>query len=658
MDRKAETPFFTGYDDHLFREGKNYELYKKMGAHKMNVGGVEGTEFVLWAPNAKTVSVLTDGNGWSVGSDVMKKTENGMWELFIPGACEGTRYRYAVTCADGTVKFKSDPFAFSAEMRPSNASIVADSDRYVWRDGEYMSRRDNGSMWKKPLAIYEVHLGSWKKDYSQNSGGFLNYRRLAAELSEYVSFMGYTDVELIGICEHPFDGSWGYQATGFFAPTSRYGTPDDFRFFVDAMHEKGIGVILDFVPAHFAKDSFGLEYFDGTPLYESADPLLAEYPEWGTHAFDHSKPEVRSFLISSAFYWLNEFHIDALRVDAVAAMLYTSFSREKWRPNRFGGQENLESIGFLRQMNRAVKDMTTGYVIAEDSSIMRGVTADPEYGGLGFTFKWNMGWMNESLRYIEKDPIYRQYHHDLITHPSEYAQNENYILVLSHDEVVHLKKSMLMKMPGPMPDKLGCLKAFYTYMFTHPGKKLLFMGQDFAVENEWSEEREINWYFAEEKWHRDVLMCVKGLLEIYKKYPVLYTDAKDGNIFEWVNRSDSSRNIISYIRRNPWNYSGSLLVVCNFAPVEYCDYTVGVPDGGEYRRVFSTFDSLPDSDASGFSCRPEPRECDGYRYTLTYRLRPYEAAVFGTVDQPGPPAAEAEAPTEKAKKPKRASKQR
>lgn len=627
MSKKTSTPFFTDFDSHLFHEGKNYELYKKMGAHPATENGVAGTRFVVWAPNAKSVSVLTDGNGWTVGCDVMKMTENGVWELFVPGAADGSKYRYGITCADGTVRYKSDPFAFSAEMRPANASVVAASDGYEWHDADFMSKRDNGCMWEKPLAIYEVHLGSWKKDYYK-PGGFLNYRRLADELSEYVLFMGYTDVELIGICEHPFDGSWGYQATGFFAPTSRYGSPDDFRYFVDTMHKKGIGVILDWVPAHFAKDGFGLEHFDGTPLYESADPLLAEYPEWGTTAFDHSKPEVRSFLISSAFYWINEFHVDALRVDAVAAMLYTSFGRQSWRPNRFGGQENLESMDFLRQLNGALKHMTTGYVIAEDSSIMRGVTTDPEAGGLGFTFKWNMGWMNESLKYIEKDPIYRQYHHDLITHPSEYAQNENYVLVLSHDEVVHLKKSMLMKMPGPMPDKLGCLKAFYTYMFTHPGKKLLFMGQDFAVEDEWSEEREINWYFAEEKWHRDVLMCVKSLIALYKKYPSLYTDAKDGTVFEWVNKNDASRNTISYIRRNPWNYGGALLVVCNFSPVGYCGYTVGVPESGLYKRVFSTYDSLPGFGGAAFEGAAEEHDCDGYRYMLTFELKPYEAAVF------------------------------
>jgi 1,4-alpha-glucan branching enzyme len=624
--------WFSSYDRFLFREGTNYQSYRRFGAHIATRGGVKGVELCVWAPNAREVSVMHGGNGWTAGCDKME-CKDGVWTVFLPGMKKGDSYRFAVLGADGVMRHKSDPYAFYSELRPSNASVVWPLAGYKWHDGEWMASRDSSSLWKKPVAIYEVHLGSWKKDYRKNKDGFLNYRELAHQLAEYVKFMGYTHVELMGICEYPFDGSWGYQVTGYFSPTSRHGTPDDFRYFIDHLHQNGIGVIIDWVPAHFPKDPFGLEHFDGSALYESADPLLAEYPEWGTMAFDHGKPEVRSFLISSAMYWINEFHADALRVDAVAAMLFTNFSRDPWRPNKFGGSENLESRAFLRQLNSAIKQNTTACVMAEDSSIEAGMTTDPEYGGYGFMFKWNMGWMNEMLKYIEKDPIYRKYHHDLLTHPPEYAFNENYVLVISHDEVVHLKKSMLLKNPGSMPDKFGALKTFYTYMFTLPGKKLLFMGQDIASEGEWMEDRQIEWHRASDMWHRDVMECVRSLLSVYKKYECLYTDGRDSRVFQWINRADAPRNTVSFIRRNPFSYGGALAVVCNFSPVGYGNYSFGVPFAGPYKRVFSTYDTLPGGGGPAENGDIPPLEaaageCDGYPYRLTYGLRPYESVIF------------------------------
>ena len=483
------------------------------------------------------------------------------------------------------------------------------------------------------MSVYEVHLGSWKRHGKDDPDGFLNYRQLGDLLVEYVNYMGYTHVELMGICEYPYDPSWGYQVTGYFAPTSRYGNPDDLRYMIDKLHQNNIGVIIDWVPAHFPKDDYALARFDGTCLYEPEDPLRAEYPEWGTYAFDHAKPEVRSFLISSAFYWIKEFHADALRVDAVAAMLYASFSRPQFRKNIYGGNENLESMAFLRQLNAAVREHTNAYLIAEDSSVIPGITQDVKDGGFGFLLKWNMGWMNDTLRYIEKDPIYRQYEHNLLTHSLDYAFNENYMLVLSHDEVVYGKKPMLLKNPGSIEDKCGGLKALYTYQFTHPGKKLLFMGQEFGEDKEWDESREINWDLTKEFGRRDIMHCVRNLLFIYKKYPVLYSDSNNPAIFQWVNKNDNTRNILSYIRRNPWNYNEALLVIINFSPMSIADYSCGVPVEGYYKRVFCTYDSLPGGGGPEEVGDIPPvmsqhMECDGYEHRISYGLRPFESLIF------------------------------
>lgn len=638
----SESAVYTDYDAYLFHQGTNHEAYKKLGAHPDMENGVAGTRFAVWAPHASFCCVLTAKTGWEDEKWMHRSAhDSAVWECFLPGVGVGDAYRFVITGADGVKRYKADPFALRAEKRPNNASIVAALDSYEWHDDAYQAQRDNTQVLNRPMAIYEVHLASWKKRWDNgDEDGNLNYGQLAEQLAEYVTWMGYTHVELIGICEYPFDGSWGYQVTGFYAPTARYGTPDDFRYFVDRLHQAGVGVILDWVPAHFPKDSFGLEFFDGTPLFESEDPLRREYPEWGTNAFDHGKPEVRSFLISSACYWVREFHIDALRVDAVAAMLYANYSRKEWRPNIYGGHINLESREFLKQLNYTVCGVTTGYLIAEDSSIEEGITRDVRWDGVGFMLKWDMGWMNDSLRYISKDPVYRKYHHDELAHTTDYAFEENWVLVLSHDEVVHLKHSMAEKAPGSQGDRLATLKVLYTYQFTHPGKKLIFMGQDFAQDREWSEAREIDWALAEDFAHRDVLQCVKNLLALYRRYPALYTDSQNPVTFEWVNRHDSDRNIFSYIRRNPWDYNGALLVVLNFSPVAFPDYTVGVPFEGFYPRVFSTYDSLPGqgnpAELGGIPpLTAEAHDCDGYTHRLHYGLRPFEAIVveFPTREQ-------------------------
>jgi len=618
-----ENKFFGELDRYLFHHGTHYELYEKMGAHIREINGVRGTHFVLWAPNARAVCVVSDGNGWTPWRDIMEKVDDSIWELFVPGMCEGVKYKYLVVRADGSEVYKIDPYEFGSECRPANASIVTDLSLYEWGDGEYMAKKKGENYLEKPMAVYEVHLGSWKKDtWKQDEDQFLDYRRLAHELCEYVQYMGYTHIEVMGICEYPFDPSWGYQVTGYFCPTARYGSPRDFMYFVDYMHAHGIGVILDWVPAHFPKDDFGLANFDGTPLYEYADPLRAEYPEWGTKAFDLGKKEVSNFLIASAFFWVNKYHIDALRVDAVAAMLYNSFGRSQWRPNKDGGDHNLESFEFFKHLNSVLRQRTDAFLIAEDSSITAGCTKPAKDGGLGFGLKWDMGWMNETLSYIKKDPVYRKYHHFLMTHTFEYIFDEHYILVLSHDEVVYGKGSMFTKMPGNRMDKFGGLKSFYTMMIGHPGKKLLFMGQDFAQENEWYYKVSLDWHLCDDPGHRDVMNCFRALLHLYTSRPILYNDVS-WQSFEWIESGDVQRSIFAFIRRNPWNYNDALVFVCNMTPTGYSDYGVGVPVDGTYRRVFSTYaeEGIMDVEA-------KEELCNGRPYKLTFNLRPFEAIVF------------------------------
>ncbi len=617
---------FTDYDQYLFQRGENYETYRKMGAHFCELDGVKGVYFVLYAPNAQRVSIITNRNYWDTNADVMERFEGGYFEHFIPGMEKYDSYRYVITDPFGKTHYKSDPYGFHFGVRPDNVSKVYPlEDGYNWHDEEFMKRHKAEEVLKGPMTVYEVSPGSWKRDYRLNNNGFLNYRQIADELVEYLSYMSYSHVELMGICEYPYDGSWGYQVTGYFAPTSRFGTPEDFRYLVDKLHQNNIGVILDWVPAHFPKDDFALAAFDGTAMYESSDPLLAEYPEWGTKAFDHSKGFVRSFLISSAMYWIREFHIDGLRVDAVASMLYTNFGRSQWRPNMYGGTENLESINFLRQLNKYIRDNTRAFVIAEDSSIMQKITGEVEDGGLGFKLKWNMGWMNDSLEYFSKDPIYRKYHHDQLAHCADYVFTEHFINVLSHDEVVHLKHSMINKMPGDFYSRKENLKLLYTMQFTFPGKKLLFMGQDFGHEREWDENREIDWYLASDPQHREIMDCVKRLNALYQREVCFHSDSLNPVTFEWINRNDRDRNIFSYMRRNPWNYNESLIVVMNCSPNTYSDYCCGAVRG-TYKMLFSTRN--PEVEKEEVLLHSHKEECDGYKYRLSFELKGFEAIIF------------------------------
>ena len=635
-----ENKFFGDLDRYLFHHGTHYKLYEKMGAHIREINGVRGVHFVLWAPNARAVCVISDGNGWTKWRDVMEKVDDCIWELFVPGMCEGVKYKYLVVREDGSEVEKIDPYAYRTELRPHNASVVANLEKYVWGDSKWRRENKGGNFLEKPMSVYEVHLGSWKKDtWKQDEDQYLDYRRLVHELCEYVQWMGYTHIELMGICEYPFDPSWGYQVTSYFAPTARYGSPEDFMYFVDHMHKNGIGVILDWVPAHFPKDDWGLANFDGTPLYEYADPLRAEYPEWGTKAFDLGKKEVSNFLIASAFFWVEKYHVDALRVDAVAAMLYNSFGREQYRPNMYGGNENLESFEFFRHLNSVLRQRTDAFLIAEDSSIIAGITKPAKNGGFGFGLKWNMGWMNDSIKYYNTDPIFRPYHHGLMTHTLDYIFDENYMLVLSHDEVVYGKGSMINKFPGNKLDKLGSLKTCYTMMIGHPGKKLLFMGQDFAQEREWNFKTSLDWHLCDDKGHREVLECWRALLHIYRERPVLYNDCGGPKTFEWINSGDYNRNIFTFIRRNPWNYNNALIFVCNFAPVERWEMGVGAPVAGVYKRIFSTY---PDGNPLEIEAKEEL--CDGRKYKLIFNLRPFESAIF---EVPYIEATEEEKKTEK-----------
>ena len=543
----------TDMDQYLFGQGTHYEIYKKLGAHPAEMNGEKGVYFAVWAPNAKDVRVVGEFNRW--GSDGYRMTRLeplGIYEVFIPELKEGSMYKYLIETRSGEYLYKADPFAFYAEKRPGNASIVADIDHFTWHDAKWMEKRKSWDGPKEAMSIYEVHPGSWKRHpHEEEEDGYYNYREFAVELTKYVKDMGYTHVELMGIAEHPFDGSWGYQVTGYFAPTSRHGTPADFQFLIDYLHKHGIGVILDWVPAHFPRDGYGLANFDGTPLYEHPDSRRGEHPDWGTKIFNYEKSEVRNFLIANALYWLNHYHIDGLRVDAVASMLYLDYGKRdgQWLPNQYGGNQNLEAIWFFKHLNSIIRGRKDGsMIIAEESTAWPGVTKDPEEDGLGFNFKWNMGWMNDFLEYMKLDPYFRKDNHNKMTFAMSYACSENYILVLSHDEVVHLKCSMLNKMPGYLEDKFANLRAGYTFMFGHPGKKLLFMGNEFAQLQEWSEARELDWFLLKEERHQQMQNYVKALLHMYKKYRCLYEQDDSWDGFQWINADDCFRSIFSFVR--------------------------------------------------------------------------------------------------------------
>ena len=618
-------------DRYLFGEGRHYQLYHKLGAHPYTYRGQDGYYFAVWAPHAAAVSLVGDFNAWNPDATPMKPVaDSGIYELFVPGLGVGQLYKFAITTHTGTILFKADPYAFSAEYRPGTASVTADIRGFKWNDSKWMESRAGTDPVKAPISIYEVHLGSWKKKNRPEKDGYYTYMEAAHELADYVLEMGYTHVELMGIAEHPYDGSWGYQVTGYLAPTSRHGTPTEFMYFVNYLHKKGIGVILDWVPAHFPKDAHGLADFDGQALYEYADPRKGEHPDWGTKVFDYAKNEVSNFLIANALYWLDEYHIDGLRVDAVASMLYLDYGRQdgQWVPNKYGDNKNLEAIEFFKHLNSVIRGRKDGaIIIAEESTAWPNVTKSPEEDGLGFTFKWNMGWMHDFLEYMKLDPYFRKFNHNKMTFGITYCTSENFILVLSHDEVVHLKCSMINKMPGEYEDKFANLKVGYTFMLGHPGKKLLFMGQDFGQFHEWDEKVSLDWYLTKEPFHADLQNYVKGLLTLYHKYPALYRLDEEYDGFQWINANDGDRSIFSFIRRDE-TQKKNLLFICNFTPVDRDDYRVGVPKRGTYTLLLDQEHGYYKRGDKISHYRSIKSECDGQPYSFAYPLPAYGTAVF------------------------------
>ena len=635
--KKQDCPvMITEADAYLFAQGTHYEIYEKMGSHEVEIDGQKGVYFAVWAPNAKYVNVIGSFNNWDIFQDNMDRiSEGGIFALFIPGAKVGDMYKYVITTSDDRKLYKADPYGNYSQLRPDNASIVTDLSGFKWTDSVWQTEKQTKDILKQPMAIYECHIGSWMKhpvSDPEKETGFYNYREFADRFVEYCKDMKYTHVELMGISEHPFDGSWGYQVTGYYAPTSRYGTPEDFMYLVNTLHKHHIGVILDWVPAHFPKDEFGLANFDGTCLYEHPDARRGEHPDWGTKIFNYGRHEVSNFLIANAMFWVNKFHIDGLRVDAVASMLYLDYGREngQWLPNEFGNNKNLDAIEFFRHLNSMMKKKYPGtMMIAEESTAWPLVTGDPKEGGLGFTFKWNMGWMHDFCSYMSLDPIFRKDNHYKLTFAMSYNESENYILPLSHDEVVHLKCSMLNKMPGFYKDKFANLRVGYTYMFTHCGKKLLFMGQDFGQDCEWSEERELEWHYLEDKEHSSMKYYTQKLLEIYNKYPCLSENDNNWKSFEWINADDKDRSIYSYMRKSE-NGRNNILVVLNMTPMERKDYQLGVDKKKKYKLLLNSDDV--DFGGNGGTIPKEITakavKCDNKPYSLTFDLPAYGAALF------------------------------
>ena len=629
---------FTELDMYLFGQATHYDIYKKLGAHPAEIRKKKGILFDVWAPHAAEVYVIGTFNDWNETANPMRRLEPagiGIFEAFIPKAELGDLYKYLIITPDGRKLYKADPYANYAEVRPGTASRIADIEHFKWTDDKWMDKRkQTEDVYAEPMAIYEVHPGSWMRHPGREDDGYYSYREMAAALTKYVKGMGYSHVELMGISEYPYDGSWGYQVTGYYAPTSRYGTPEDFVYLVNYLHMHGIGVILDWVPAHFPKDAHGLADFDGCPLYEYADPRMGEHPEWGTKIFDYGKSEVKNFLIGSALMWIEHYHIDGLRVDAVASMLYLDYGKKEgqWIANKYGENKNLEAIEFFRHINTLITGRNHGTVmIAEESTAWPMVTGPADKGGLNFTYKWNMGWMHDFLDYMSLDPYFRKNNHHKMTFAMSYNNSEKYILVLSHDEVVHLKKSMWEKMPGDEEDKFRNLKSAYSFMMGHPGKKLLFMGQDFGQLREWSEERELDWYLMEEPRHRQLNEYFRELLHIYRKYPAMYEQDSDWNGFEWINADDADRSIYSFVRKSK-NGKNSLLFVCNMTPVARDDYRVGVPKKGSYHLLLNSnearFGGTEADKSRPASYKAVKSECDGREYSISYPLPPFGVAVF------------------------------
>ena len=623
-------PVIDPIDISLFNEGKHYSIYEKMGAHPMTVDGVDGVLFAVWAPNADRVSVVGNFNNWDGRRHPMRKLDySGIYELFIPGNLVGEIYKYEIKAKSGQVFMKSDPYAFSSEVRPANASRIVDIS-YKWKDAAWMEQRENKNTDEQPMAIYEMHLGSWKRPTDGRE--FYNYRDIASLLADYLLMMNYNYVELMPIMEHPYDPSWGYQVTGYYAPTSRYGSPADFMYFVDYLHSKGIGVILDWVPAHFPKDEHGLGRFDGTALYEHEDPKRGEHPHWGTYIYNYGRNEVRNFLVANALYWAEKYHIDGIRIDAVASMLYLDYGRNngEWLPNIYGGNENLEAIDFIKEVNSKMHELHKGVImIAEESTAWPMMTHPVEAGGLGFDYKWNMGWMNDFLNYMKLDPLYRKYHHNDLTFSMVYAYSEKFILVLSHDEVVHEKGSMIAKMPGGYEDKFSNLRVAYGYMMTHPGKKLLFLGQEIAQFSEFNENAEVDWSLFEFDAHVFMQGYVKELNELYKTEPALYELDSSPDGFTWINCNSANTSLLSYVRKGK-KESDTLLIICNFTPMEHKAYKLATPSGGRWQEIFSSDNNRYGGEGRNNKTVKQAKkaECDGQEHYISVTVPPLSISVF------------------------------
>ena len=625
----------TEFDTYLFAEGKHYDVYEKFGAHPMTIDGMKGTYFAVWAPHARRVSVVGDFNMWDGALNPMQMMQtSGIYELFIPDVAPGAVYKYQILTRDGEILYKADPYGNQCQVRPDNANVVADLTGYKWKDTDWIENRKQQTReteLKKPMAIYECHLGSWKKKIEDSDFGFYTYRELAKMLCDYVKKMGYTHVELMGIAEYPFDGSWGYQVTNYYAPTSRYGSPEDFMYFVDHMHENGIGVILDWVPAHFPRDAHGLGRFDGMPLYEHPDPRRGEHPDWGTYIFDFGRNEVSNFLTANALFWVEKFHVDALRVDAVASMLYLDYGKQdgQWLPNKDGGNENYDAIELLRKINTVMEERNPGaFLIAEESTAWAGVTAPASMKGLGFLYKWNMGWMNDFLEYMKMDPYFRSFNHNRLTFSLSYTYAENYVLVISHDEVVHLKCSMLNKMPGVEMDKFANLRTAYGFMYGHPGKKLLFMGQEFGQLREWSEARSLDWFLLDQPLHKKMQKWVADLNHMYTTYDACYYNDNNQMGFEWTKVDDANTSIIAFVRRGK-TVKDQLLFVCNFVPVERKDYWIGVPCLTEYEEIINSDAKIyGGSGTKNGKVKAFEEKCDRMPYAISIDIAPLSMMVF------------------------------
>ena len=622
-------PQLESFDLHLFGEGRHWHAYRFLGAHPYQADGITGTLFAVWAPNAERVSVIGDFNHWDGRVHPMRcRDGSGVWELFIPGLEAGALYKFEIRSHAGELLTKTDPYGNQFQLRPETAGVITAESEFDWSDRQWMQQRQRHDWQQAPLSIYEVHLGSWQKDENCH---FLNYRELAHRLADHVCALGFTHIELLPITEHPFDASWGYQTTGYFAPTSRFGTPDDFRYFVDHLHQRGIGIILDWVPAHFPKDRHALGQFDGTALYEHEDPRRGEHRDWGTLIFNYGRKEVQNFLLASAVYWMEEFHLDGLRVDAVASMLYLDYSREPddWVPNKYGGRENLEAVEFLKQLNVVTHEQFPGaMVIAEESTAWPQVSRPTWLGGLGFSMKWNMGWMHDTLSYFSQDPIHRHYHHDQLTFGLLYAFTENFVLPFSHDEVVHGKGSMLDKMPGDSWQKFASLRLLYSYMFTYPGKKLLFMGSEFAQGREWNDAIALDWHLLEFPQHQGVQALVSDLNRLYKNTDALHEIEFEGSGFEWIDCHDASQSVLSYLRRD--SQGRNVIVILNFTPVPRAHYRIGLPQAGFYREVLNSDSELYGGsnlgNAGGVNTEPTPWMNRSHSASLT--LPPLGAVVL------------------------------